>query len=160
MKDTRARSQFQLILGYLAIPHELLHVLGHRLVGQRCKYQWGNTYVTPIGEITRWKRLVGLLFPFVVFFSLTIIFSLPAGFASRSVVQEGQVFWFVFWLGLTYIAGFYTSSTIGDLRQAYLLLKNKPWYAWTPFDIFYQPLMDWNEIRRKVAEGEIDAEQD
>jgi hypothetical protein len=89
-----------------------------------------------------------------------IIFCLLAGFASKEFVQEAKPFWFIFWLGLTYIAGFYATSAMGDLRIAYLIIKDKPWYAWTPFDVFYPPLVDWNEIRRKVAEGEIDAEQD
>jgi hypothetical protein len=129
LKDTRPRSQFNLILGYLAIPHELLHIVGHRLVGQRCEYKWGNAYVTPIGEMPRWKRLVGLLFPFVVCFILMIIFSLLAGFASKEFVQEAKPFWFIFWLGLTYIAGFYATSAVGDLRMAYLLIKDKPWYS-------------------------------
>lgn len=157
MKDIKTSSQLKQLFGYLAIPHELLHIVGYRLVGERCAYQWGNSYVSPLGEMPRWKRFVGKLFPFIIFFSLTILFSLSAGFASKQLAQEGEVIGFIFWLGLTYIAGFYTMSTVGDLRQAYLLLKNKPWYGWTPFDVFYYPMVDWNEIRRKVAQGEIDA---
>jgi hypothetical protein len=160
MKKTQPHSPIKLLFDYLAVPHELLHVLGHRLVGQRCEYRWGNKYVTPIGEMPHWKRLVGLLFPFVVCFILTIIFCILAGFASKELVQEAKPFWFIFWLGLTYIAGFYATSAVGDLRLAYLLINNKPWYSGTPFDIFYYPLVDWNDVRHKIKEGEIDAEKD
>jgi hypothetical protein len=101
-----------------------------------------------------------MLFPFLVFFTIAIIFALLAGFAAETAARDGAFFWFGFWLMLTYISAIYIGTTLGDLRRAYLLLFNKPWYDWTPFDIFFQPLIDWNDIRRKVAAGELDAEQD
>jgi hypothetical protein len=81
------------------------------------------------------------LFPFVVFSTLVTVLALLAGFASEAVVREGRVFWFIFWLTLTHIAGIYVGSTLLDLRRAYLLIVGKPWYSWTPFDILFQPLV-------------------
>lgn len=157
--ETKSRSWFKQIEGYLLIPHELLHVVGYRLVGEHCIYRWGETYVTPTGRPSRSRDLFGMLFPSVVFLVLALSFGLLAGFASRAVIQEGVAFWFIFWLTLTYLAGIYAGTTLGDLRRAYLLIRNQPWYSWTPFDFFFYPLVDWNEVRRRVARGEIDAEQ-
>ncbi len=160
MKSTKDQHWFTRLGGYLLIPHELLHVLGYRLVGKRCQYQWGNPYVTPVGPMSRGVQLTGMLFPFVVFFLLVTIFVILAGFASEQVVREGSFFWFIFWLGLSYIAGIYTGTTLGDLRRAYLLIFDKPWSSRTPFDFFFWPIVDWNDIRSQVASGEIDEPQD
>jgi hypothetical protein len=160
MRKVEDRSLFKRLEGYILIPHELLHVMGYRLVGQQCKYQWGQSYVTPVRPISRYRDLLGMLFPFLIFSILLIIFALFTGFASEAVVREASSFWFIFWLTLTYTAAIYIGTTLGDLRRAYLLFFNKPWYGWTPFDFFFQPLVDWNEIRRKVAAGEIDDQQD
>ncbi|MDX1521223.1 MAG: DUF3267 domain-containing protein [Anaerolineae bacterium] len=142
------------------IPHELLHVIGYRLVGQPCRYEWGQPFVTANTTMKRWQNLVGLLFPFAIFLINLVVVSIFLGLAGEQVKREGTVFWFFVWLSIFYVAAIYLGSTIGDLRKAYLLIKNKPWYAWTPFDFFYQPLVDWNDIRHKVESGEIDAEQD
>jgi hypothetical protein len=148
--ETKPRNWFKRIEGYLLIPHELLHVVGYRLVGQRSIYYWGETYVTPVPKPSRAQDLFGMLFPFTVFLLLALGFGLLAGFASRAVVEEGASFWFVFWLGLTYTAGLYAGTTLGDLRRAYLSLRGQPWYSWTPFDFFFYPLVDWDEIRRRI----------
>jgi hypothetical protein len=140
--------------GNILIPHELLHVAGYWLVGQPCEYHWGRPYVTPLGVMPRWKRLVGMLFPFAIFFILVTLFALLAGFASREAVREGAFFWFITWLVLIYITGIYIGTTLGDLRRAYLLVVDKPWYSWTPFDFFFLPVVDWNDIRQKAVEGE------
>lgn len=144
-------SWFSHVEGYILIPHELLHVVGYRLVGQRCDYQWGQPYVTPIGLIPRWKRLVGMLFPFTVFFILVVVLAFLAAFAAKAAVQEGLFFWFTVWLGLIYITSLYIGTTLGDLRRAYLLVTNKPWHSWTPFDFFFLPVISWDDIRREAA---------
>lgn len=158
MAQAKHQNKISHLMGYLLIPHELLHIVGFRLVGKRCEYQWGNSYVTPIGPMTRWERLVGRLFPSVVFLLLLISFGILAGFASEQVVHKESFFWFIFWVGLAYIASFYTCSAIGDLRQAYLLIFNKPWHSWTPFDFFFWPFVDWAEIRKKAVLEEVDDE--
>jgi hypothetical protein len=160
MVESKNHSLFKRLEGYLLIPHELLHVLGYRLVGQPCEYRWGDSFVTPTHSMTRRQDLIGMLFPSVIFFILVTVFGLLAGFAAEAAVREGKLFWFIFWLALTYITGIYLGSTLVDLRRAYLLIVGKPWYSWTPFDILFQPLVDWDDIRRKVAKGEIDDQQD
>src|SRR5688500_15210116 len=104
-------------------------------------------------------RLSRISYPLYIFSGtlLALGFGLLAGFASRAVVQEGASFWFIFWLGLTYIAGLYAGTTLGDLRGAYLLIRSQLWYSWTPFDFFFYPLVDWNDIRQRVERGEVDA---
>ncbi len=34
--------------GYFLIPHELLHIVGYRLVGKQCRYEWGEKPPTKV----------------------------------------------------------------------------------------------------------------
>jgi len=142
--------------GYFLIPHELFHIVGYRLVGVRCSYKWGDSYVTPSGSVSRRRRLVGLLFPFGVFCVITIVCGILSTLAYRQAAHGG----FIFWTVMTIIAGVYAGTAVTDLRKAYLLMVDKPWYSWTPFDIFYWPVVDWNEVRKRVAAGEFVYKQD
>lgn len=156
MKQIETQSWLSHLQGYLLIPHELLHVLGYRLVGQRCEYRWGNTQVIPRETVTRPERLVGMLFPFAIFSILAIGCGVFSTLAYRHFLQGGSLVWFVCWTAGALIAGAYTGTTVIDLRQAYLLIFDKPWYSWTPFDLFFWPALNWDEVRRKLASGELD----
>ncbi|MCL4295584.1 MAG: DUF3267 domain-containing protein [Anaerolineae bacterium] len=125
------------IEGYLLIPHELLHVAGYRLVGKRCLYRWGNNYVVPIGPLTRDEELVGLLFPFAVCLAAWLIL-LPFPFAA---LFYGGLEWAIGLSVLFSLPLLYASTAIGDLRRAYLLLRDKPGSSSTPFDVFFWPVM-------------------
>lgn len=52
--------------GYLLIPHELLHVIAHRVIGKRCSYRLGESHVTQIDPCTSDEHLFCLLFPLLV----------------------------------------------------------------------------------------------
>lgn len=142
--------------GYFLIPHELLHLAGFWLVGKRCRYQWGDSFVLPIDPINRRERLVGLLFPFIVCSGLMVIFGLLSTVAYGFALRGSSFFWFVLWTGLSLITGIYAGTAITDLRKAYLLILDKPWHSWTPFDIFFWPVVDWTEVRRKISVEEKD----
>lgn len=146
--------------GYLLIPHELLHILGFRLVGKRCAYRWRQSHVTPLEPMSRWQLLVGRLFPFIVFTLLFIICTVLAGRAYQEVQQGSSIFWFLMGLGLMQILALHAGTTLVDLRNAYLLIVNKPWYSKTPLDLFFWPVVDWNEIRNKVPLEDKNAKQD
>ncbi len=90
---------------------------------------------------------------------LVVLFAILAGFAAEQVVRQGQYFGFILWLSLTYLAGIYIGTTVGDLRKAYLLITGKPPHSQTPVDIFYWPFVDWNEVRANISEEQQDAEQ-
>lgn len=137
-----------------ALPHELLHIAGYRLVGKQCRYEWGNFYVQPLGPMRLRERLVGLLFPFVIFTLSVIVCGLLSLFSYKTMLQGGSPWWFLGWTLAALIAGGYAGTTIGDLRKAYLLIVNKPWYSWTPFDLFFWPVVDWKEVRAKAVERE------
>jgi hypothetical protein len=145
--------------GYIAIPHELLHVAGYRLVGKQCNYKWGQPYVKPIGPMRLWEEMVGSLFPFVVLGFIFLVLTVLSGLAYRQVLHGEPSFWLIIWTSLAIMVGSYAGTVVDDLRQSYLLISGKPWYSWTPFDIFYWPAIDWSEIRKKMAQ-EKDAEQD
>ena len=125
------------IEGYLLIPHELLHVLGYRLVGKHCLYQWGKRYVTTVDPMTRNEELVGLLFPFAVCMAIWLIL-LPVPFVA---LFFGGLAWAVGLSILFSVPFIYAFASIGDLRQAYLLILNKPKGSLTPFDFFFWPVM-------------------
>jgi hypothetical protein len=144
------------LLGYFAIPHELLHLLGYRLVGRRCTYHWGQLYVTPLEAMPLRHRLVGLLLPAFVFGLIFLLCAVLSGLAYLQVQAEGGLAGFIFWLASGHIAALYLSTTVGDLRRAYLLIMGKPWQSWTPFDIFYWPFVDWAELRRQEPVSQID----
>jgi hypothetical protein len=132
---------------YFLIPHELLHILGFWLVGKQCRYRWGNNYVTPIGPLTYREQLIGTLFPFFILSIIVVCSGILSGLAYQQSLHTGSLFWFGFWTGLTVVAGIYAGTAIIDLRKAYLLIVNKSWHSWTPFDFFFQPVINWDEIR-------------
>jgi hypothetical protein len=160
MEQAKQQRWWERLGGYLLIPHELLHILGFRLVGKRCNYRWGNNYVTPLGSMSRWERLVGMLFPFVVFAILFIIGAVWVGLAYGQAVREGSFFRFIFGLILLQIIALYAGSTLLDLRNAYLLIFNKPWQSWTPLDIFFWPIVDWTKVRERTPPPEDHDKQD
>ncbi|MCB0060977.1 MAG: hypothetical protein KDE19_02635, partial [Caldilineaceae bacterium] len=52
--------------GYLLVPHELLHVIAHRMIGRDCAYQLGDKWVVK-REPCSWREdLFCLLFPLMV----------------------------------------------------------------------------------------------
>lgn len=102
------------------------------------------------------ERLVGLLFPFAIFSALTLLCGLLSTFAYGNVLRGESLLWFLLWTGLTLIAGAYAGTAVGDLRQAYLLIFNKPWSGWTPFDLFFWPVVDWAKIREEAHKTRTD----
>lgn len=160
MAQTKSKNHTTRLTGYLLIPHELLHVLGYRLVGKRCRYRWGESYVTPLGPLDRRRDLVGMLLPFATFVVLFFGCGILSALAYGQALGSGNYGGFIFWTVLAFGTGIYAGTAIGDLRNAYLFITEKPWYSRTPFDIFFWPVVDWEEIRHKVASGEIDAQQD
>jgi len=125
------------IEGYLLIPHELLHVLGYRLVGKRCAYRWGDHQVKPVGPMSQNERLVGLLFPFAACAAAWLIL-LPLPLVA---FVYGSLSWAVVFTVFFAITFIYAFAAIGDLRQAYLLLYNKKPHDKTPFDFLFWPVL-------------------
>lgn len=125
------------IEGYLLIPHELLHVLGYRLVGKRCIYRWGDHRVRPVGPMSRNERLVGLLFPFAACVAAWLIL-LPLPLVA---FFYGSLSWTAIFTVLSGIIFIYAFAAIGDLRQAYLLFYNKKAHDKTPFDFLFWPVL-------------------
>lgn len=57
---------FWKIDGYLAVPHELLHLLAYRLIGKRCRYRLGDHFVHALETRSLKERLFVLVFPLLV----------------------------------------------------------------------------------------------
>ena len=139
-------SKLENLEGYLAIPHQLLHIAGYRLVGKRCVYRLGKLYVLPVGSMTRRERLIGILFPFITFCSIFLLSSLAASLTLTYFEMTAVPWWGFGSFLLAVISGIYTFFSTGDLRQAYLLLHNKTLRSRTPFDF----LWSWQEDLQKA----------
>lgn len=70
--------------GLLVIPHELLHVGAHRLIGKRCQYRLGESFVKPLEPCTVGQQLFCLLFPLLVSFPVAF---LPLGIWIITFIQ-------------------------------------------------------------------------
>ena len=142
------RTKLEKLEGYIGIPHELLHVAGYRLVGKRCYYRWGEPFVTPVTPLTRREQVVGLLFPFCVFSLVFLLLALLSGLilASYAETAAGPPAWVSLLAGLALLSGIYACLSVGDLRQAYLLIRQSPANRATPFDF----LWTWQSELRQV----------
>ena len=58
--------------GYLLIPHELLHLLAHRLIGKPCRYRWGEPRVTSLTPLSQREELFVLLMPLVITWGISL----------------------------------------------------------------------------------------
>ncbi len=126
--DEVAQVFFGVLQVTVLIPHELLHVLGYRLVGKRCLYRWGDDFVTPLGSIRRRERLVGALFPFGVFLILGMLslglsgvtltlarHAVPHSLGSEPMRSE--VLWTLFFAGLWMYSAIQMWLSVYDLRN-------------------------------------------
>ncbi len=52
--------------GYIAVPHELMHVVAYRLIGKQCAYRLGDRAVIAPTTCTLRERIFCLLFPLLV----------------------------------------------------------------------------------------------
>lgn len=62
--------------GYLAIPHELLHVFAYRLIGKKCSYSYGEHVVRALSPLTFAERLLVLLFPLFIIGGTALVLQL------------------------------------------------------------------------------------
>jgi hypothetical protein len=51
---------------YLYLPYQLLQIVGYRLAGKQCDYQWRRYRPEPIGPTTRTQHFVASVFPTAV----------------------------------------------------------------------------------------------
>lgn len=121
----------QRLAGIYLIPHELLHVLAHRLIGSRCDYRLGDPYVRDLEPLTSRAKLFVLLFPLMITWGLAAVFLtamfitlfyifLPSGLAFQS-------YWFnlLIWIDLASLCLLYGGTATHDLVGAYWLLRGK-----------------------------------
>jgi hypothetical protein len=118
------------LLGLIIASHELLHIVGFRLIGKPYHYRWGEPFVQPAAPLTRWEQLVVALFPVAVTFPLFVGFTVLVG-----LTLSRQPGWDLFFLGLTAVAGLAASFCLDDLGRAYRLVTGRDK---TPFDSLIQ----------------------
>lgn len=54
------------LVTYLYVPYQFLHVVGYRLAGKQCDYQWRRYRPEPIGPTTGRQHIIAAVFPTVV----------------------------------------------------------------------------------------------
>ena len=121
------------LLGLIIASHELLHIVGFRLIHKPYHYRWGEPFVQPAAPLTRQEQLVVALFPLAVTFPLFVGFTVLVGLTFNRLPG-----WGLFFLGLTAAAGFAASFCLDDLGRAYQLVTGRDK---TPFD----PLIQLND---------------
>ena len=72
-----AMKNFYLLLhrleGLVLIPHELLHLLAHCLIGKPATYQFGQPFVEARAPLSRIERMFVLLFPLAVTWGIGVL---------------------------------------------------------------------------------------
>lgn len=121
------------LIGYILVPHELLHVWAYRIIGKPCQYRWGNHYVRPLAKRTKRQRLFVLLFPFVFCWGVGLFFFFLWTLATLIFIRmpldahfqaNGLTWHYLLPLGsLLFIM--YGSVAGGDLMIAYNVLRGK-----------------------------------
>ena len=114
---------------YYLLPHELLHVFAHWLIGKPCHYEWGNHYVTPLAKMKLWEQLFTSLFPFITCLGMGLIFSLTWLTMTFFMLKQPDYHLTLTWHVILLVMGlglvFYSSTAEGDLIQSYQLLFPK-----------------------------------
>lgn len=121
---------FWKIDGYLAVPHELLHLLAYRLIGKRCRYRLGDYYVHALEPRSFRERLFVLVFPLLIIGSTGL--SLMVLWAMTYVVNSypphplayfgAAPAWHKSLWAIAIILLLYTGSCIGDVQLLLRLL--------------------------------------
>ncbi len=120
---------FWKIDGYLAIPHELLHVFAYRLIGKKCHYRLGDHFVHPLEPRSLKERLFVLLFPLFVIagtgLSLMVLWALTY-VVNRYPPHPLAYFlsapaWHKSLWGIWVILILYAGSCVGDVQMAFKL---------------------------------------
>ncbi len=135
-KDPVPKTFLHKVGGYYLIPHELLHVLAYRLIGQPCRYNVGDYAVRALAPetITRREQVFVLLLPFTVFFGLGLLchllWILSAFFITIPPDRyfiDGPTWHFIF-PNLGVLLMLYSGTARKDLLIVYHLLfrKDKP----------------------------------
>jgi len=117
---------------WVAIPHELLHVLAHRIIGQPCDYRFGQKFVRPLTPLSLRQRLFVLLFPFAVTFGAGLavcLLALAWIFVRRFVLLADYQTVQREFVVLTIVAALcitYAGLSIYDLLAVYHLRRRPP----------------------------------
>jgi hypothetical protein len=110
---------------YLYVPYQFLQVVGYRLVGKRCVYQWGKCGVKPVEPVTRKQYLLGVLFPVAVFWTILIFQAILHAYLYYRYYPTA--FWIPIIFGLlpAIALGPYFHLVVLDMLRVRRLLKNK-----------------------------------
>jgi hypothetical protein len=58
---------------YLYVPYQFLQIVGYRLVGKHCDYQWRKYRPEPIEPATPLQHFIALIFPPIVCFTILAV---------------------------------------------------------------------------------------
>lgn len=118
--------------GIFLVPHELLHVAAHRLIGRKCSYKWGENRVYPLEPCSWREDVFCLLFPLIVTLPIGVIPFLLWGvtFVKADYPPVAYISVAPFWHILLLIVGIFLltyaiATSVLDIRMvATILLKH------------------------------------
>ncbi len=113
-----AESGLDKLSSYLYMLYQFLQIMGYRLVGAPCTYQWGQYGVKPKGPITYRRQLTAMLFPLVVYHLIMIVAILVTSLLAIFFLFYAHIPWL--FIPLTLLPG--------------LLLG--PFFYWVLFDLW------------------------
>lgn len=109
----------------LLIPYQLLQLIGYRLAGVQCRYEFGSFGVEPRGQATYTQHLVGKFFPTVIIF-LGLILQIATGVYLARMYQASIPFIpLLFVLLSTPPLALYLHYARFDLRQKVQIFNSK-----------------------------------
>jgi hypothetical protein len=117
--------------GWLAVPHELLHVAAYRLLGKRCRYTPGSPSVSRAEPLTVQERLFVLLLPTLVSGSICVIFIVGWTLSAFTLAKADPLYpqqmpwWHVGLMVMFAVTFIYTSAGWADLLIAVDLLRGR-----------------------------------
>jgi hypothetical protein len=119
--------------GYLAIPHELLHVLAYRIVGKKYRYQFGSHFVQSLEARSFGEKLFILLFPLIIIGGLglgmmllwTMLYILIDYPVDPILYFRIAPLWHKLLWVCSVILLLYSGSTFNDVRASVQLLSQK-----------------------------------
>jgi Putative zincin peptidase len=119
--------------GYLAVPHELLHVLAYRIVGKKYRYQLGSHFVQSLETRSLGEKLFILLFPLIIIAGLGLglmmlwmILYILSGYPANPILyfRIAPLWHKLLWV-CSVILLLYSGSTFNDVRASFQLLSQK-----------------------------------
>lgn len=105
------------IYSFLILPYQYLQIIGYRLAGVPCRYEFGTFGVEPLTPLTRAQRWLSKLLPLLAVGAGWVLQITITVYLARQYQASLPVIPLLFVLGSTPVLAFYTHFLRFDLKQ-------------------------------------------